>query len=103
MFFKDRMFVWINWLRYGSCLDVCEVAVSFLVYYLSKNKNSFVEIIVRFFWFNRFVLVFFSVFFKIVVMYRLFFFFSGEWRVFLGNELGVFLGWWFFIFWKEKN
>lgn len=29
--------------------------------------------------------------------------FSGEWRVFSGNELGALLGWWLFTCWKEKN
>lgn len=32
-----------------------------------------------------------------------FFSFSGEWRVFSGNELGALLGWWLFTSWKEKN
>lgn len=29
--------------------------------------------------------------------------FSGEWRVFSGNELGALLGWWLFTCWREKN
>lgn len=29
--------------------------------------------------------------------------FSGEWKVFSGNELGALLGWWLFTSWKEKN
>lgn len=103
MLFKDRMFVWTNWLRHGSCLDVCEVAVSFLAHYLSKNKNSLAETTVRLLWLNRPVPVSSSVFLKIAAMHRLFFSFSGEWRVFSGNELGALLGWWLFTSWKEKN
>lgn len=34
---------------------------------------------------------------------RVVFSFSGEWRVFSGNELGALLGWWLFTCWKEKN
>lgn len=29
--------------------------------------------------------------------------FSGDWKVFSGNELGALLGWWIFTCWKEHN
>lgn len=29
--------------------------------------------------------------------------YSGEWRVFTGNELGALLGWWMFHCWKENQ
>lgn len=49
------------------------------------------------------VLVASSISLKITAMRWWFFSFSGEWRVFSGNELGALLGWWLFTSWKEKN